>query len=362
MSQTQHITGPDVVRLLDCVREISAFTSSTPFPLRVTAAIHRLIPSDVTTYNLVDAAAGIISCVCEPADSIPAALQEVFRCHVREHPLITDSLRGRSDGARKVSDLLTASAFHRLGIYGEFFRPMRIEDQFAITVPLPSPLVIGVALDRSSRSFTEADRELLDLARPHVIDAFRAEAAIGEITGQNAGLEHALDAAGAAMLLLARDGTLVHATPRACRWLAEYFPGSRSTPAELDAWIRRARDERQAALRPPTPFVVERPDRRLTARLAPDLPDGHWLVLLDEQAQSLAPSALRPLGLSLRECEVLACVATGKTNADVAILLGISVGTVKKHLEHIFDRLGVETRSAAVVRALDAVRAVPARS
>jgi DNA-binding CsgD family transcriptional regulator len=362
MRQTLHITGQDVARLLDCVREISAFMSGTPFPLRVAAAIHRLVPSDVTTYNLVDGAAGSISCLCEPAGSIPPGLQEVFRCHVREHPLITDSLQGAIGGATKVSDLLTPSEFHKLGIYGEFFRPMRIEDQFAITVPLQSPLVIGVAIVRSSRSFTEADRELLDLARPHLIDAFRTDAAMVDLAGQNAGLERALDVASAAMLLFACDGGLVHATPPARVWLAEYFPGSRGLPAELDAWIRRARAERHALPHPRAAFVVERPERRLTARMVPDLPDGHWLVVLDEQVLSFPPSALKPLGLSPRECEVLACVAAGKTNADVAVLLGISVGTVKKHMEHIFDRLGVETRSAAVVRALDVLRAAPARS
>lgn len=54
--------------------------------------------------------------------------------------------------------------------------------------------------------------------------------------------------------------------------------------------------------------------------------------------------------LTAREREVLDWVAVGKTNRDVAALLGVGVRTVEKHLEHIYEKLGVETRTAAVSR------------
>lgn len=53
------------------------------------------------------------------------------------------------------------------------------------------------------------------------------------------------------------------------------------------------------------------------------------------------------LGLTRREVEVLTWVTNGKTNADIGLLLGTSPWTVQKHLEHIFEKLGVETRTAA---------------
>jgi DNA-binding NarL/FixJ family response regulator len=61
----------------------------------------------------------------------------------------------------------------------------------------------------------------------------------------------------------------------------------------------------------------------------------------------------RVLGLTPRVAEVLLWVAQGKTNADIATILGISESTVKKHLLEIFQRIGVETRSAATLRALE---------
>ena len=51
--------------------------------------------------------------------------------------------------------------------------------------------------------------------------------------------------------------------------------------------------------------------------------------------------------LTPRETEVLSWLAKGKTNRDIADILGMSHRTVNKHLEHIFEKLGVETRSAA---------------
>ena len=59
------------------------------------------------------------------------------------------------------------------------------------------------------------------------------------------------------------------------------------------------------------------------------------------------------LGLTPRVAEVLLWVAQGKTNSDIASILGVSESTVKKHVQEIFEKLGVETRSAAALRALE---------
>lgn len=58
------------------------------------------------------------------------------------------------------------------------------------------------------------------------------------------------------------------------------------------------------------------------------------------------------LGLTRREVEVLTWVTDGKTNAEIGEILDTSPRTVQKHLEHIFEKLGVETRTAAAMRAL----------
>ena len=72
------------------------------------------------------------------------------------------------------------------------------------------------------------------------------------------------------------------------------------------------------------------------------------------KTMSLAPVQADPLpaDLALRESEVMRWLSCGKTDAQIAALLAISPRTVQKHLEHIYVKLGVETRTAAVMRAL----------
>ena len=62
---------------------------------------------------------------------------------------------------------------------------------------------------------------------------------------------------------------------------------------------------------------------------------------------------LTRLGLSAREAEILLWVAQGKSNFEAGLILQISAGTVKKHLEHIYEKMGVEGRNAASLRALE---------
>lgn len=63
------------------------------------------------------------------------------------------------------------------------------------------------------------------------------------------------------------------------------------------------------------------------------------------------------LGLTPKEAEVLLWVAQGKANADIGTILGIGESTVKKHLEHVFEKLRVENRSAASLRAIEVLSA-----
>jgi len=77
-----------------------------------------------------------------------------------------------------------------------------------------------------------------------------------------------------------------------------------------------------------------------------------------QQAREFKPdfSSAQPLvklGLTPRAAETLLWLCQGKTNSDIATILGITESTVKKHVQEIFEKLGVETRGAATVRALE---------
>jgi DNA-binding NarL/FixJ family response regulator len=71
------------------------------------------------------------------------------------------------------------------------------------------------------------------------------------------------------------------------------------------------------------------------------------------KAEFRSAEPLQKLGLTPREAEVLLWAAQGKTNAEIGLILDMSVATVKKHMEHIFPKIGVENRSAATLRAVE---------
>jgi DNA-binding NarL/FixJ family response regulator len=83
------------------------------------------------------------------------------------------------------------------------------------------------------------------------------------------------------------------------------------------------------------------------------------MLVLEERGSPPGPASLVALGLTAREAEVLYWIAQGKSNPDIAVILGANVRTVHKHVEHIFQKLGVETRNAAMLAALEILR--PAR-
>ena len=95
------------------------------------------------------------------------------------------------------------------------------------------------------------------------------------------------------------------------------------------------------------PLVVERDDSCLRVTLIAREPDGTCNLLLEERQDSAAVARLIALGLTRREAEVLLWVARGKTSGEIAIILGCEDGTVSKHLDHIYQKLGVENRTAA---------------
>jgi DNA-binding NarL/FixJ family response regulator len=80
--------------------------------------------------------------------------------------------------------------------------------------------------------------------------------------------------------------------------------------------------------------------------------DDERLLVLEPQPSGGPGRLEAAFGLTVREAEVLGWVARGKTNRDIGEILGLSPRTVNKHLEHVFAKLGVETRTAATALAL----------
>jgi DNA-binding NarL/FixJ family response regulator len=174
----------------------------------------------------------------------------------------------------------------------------------------------------------------------------------------------ALDAFGHATLVVReRDGRRLWQTALAREWLTEHFPGvpEALSPPPVTAWVARESLRRRAGAEPQG-LTVGRGARRLTFALHAMDGDGsagaqgEWLLVLRQDSEAaLMEALLRAFPLTAREAEVLYWVIQGKTNRDIGDILSLSPRTVHKHLEHVFEKLGVETRTAAAALALQRI-------
>ncbi len=153
----------------------------------------------------------------------------------------------------------------------------------------------------------------------------------------------AVDVAGFGVLLVDARGRVAWRSPQAEMWL-QAMDGAEE--GRLPDAVYAALDGDGGQMRLSLAGV------HLSVRNMGRVGMGETMLLLEQRsANAAAPSRLASAALTPRETEVLSWLAKGKTNRDIGDILGMSHRTVNKHLEHIFEKLGVETRAAAAALA-----------
>lgn len=282
----------------------------------------------------------------------------------KQHPLLGYWRRTRDGGAVKISDFLTQSQYHRLPLYNEALRHFGTESAMRISLPLSTDTLAGITIGRGRPDFSDRERLILNLIRPHVAQADRNARAAARLRSALAQASRTFEQLPIGVVTCESDGQVRAATPTASDLLARYFDDpvrSDRLPTELERWVRACLAAAGSGQdRAPTVLVIQHDGRRLIARLLTSL-DGHTLFLEEqlsaEDAETVPPQTLERLGLTRREAEVLALVIRGWTNVEIGAALDASPRTIAKHLEHIYGKLGVWTRAAAITYALRSVSA-----
>ena len=234
--------------------------------------------------------------------------------------------RQREFGALRISDFLTRRELHRTRLYDVNFRPVGVEQALEVDVPSQPSHWKTFAFERSDseRAFTERDRLVLDLLQPHLGRLWQAARTRRKLAAALTGLDQAEAREARGVILLGARGEVEYASEPARRLLREFAPD-----ATLVEWLESGSRR---------PLVHRLGERRLIIERVGDA------LLLEET---------RPeVDLTAREREVLTLVARGKTNAEIARLLWLAPSTVAKHLENVYAKLNVKTRTAAVARFL----------
>lgn len=371
----EQLTQRDFLIVNKCVKEIYTPCPPDTFPSHILSILLKVVPSEVPLYFRVSLQSCTISTICHSLS--PTHIKHIERIahqYFYEHPLFFNYSRTGDGQAYKISDFLSECRLHQLqGLYEQFLQPLGMEDQMGIFLSLLAPKtekrlyqnnedeeLAYIALTRSQRNFSERDQLILNLLRPHFAQAYQNAKALAQVQHDLAQLRHTLDLSG--VIILRGDGQVRLMTQQAEHWLKQYFPQNHTSlahglPENLQRWVKHqltvlAHEGEVPAPRPP--LQLEREGKRLIIRLVVDHPGEQCLLLFEEQQLlSLSAITLELLGLSRREAEVLFWMAQGKSNKEIAQALDMSSTTAKKHLENIYQKLGVETRTAAVVCAFE---------
>src|SRR5579875_1240970 len=158
-------------RVLSLVGEVLGLLDLDEFCQGLLVALREAVPADWSALNEVPAdIPGAVS-LTEPV--LPASVHAAFARLATTNPIADHFLRTRDGRATRMSDLITRRELHRLELYRTVYEPLGVEYQIAFTLPSRADRILGVVLSRGRRDFTARDRDLLNLARPYLIQAYR---------------------------------------------------------------------------------------------------------------------------------------------------------------------------------------------
>jgi DNA-binding CsgD family transcriptional regulator len=357
----------DLHQINQSIQKLYTLHDLDTFGVNALSIVDRLVPGDIPTFHFTHVRARQISSIFLPncAGHTPE-MERVIHQYFGEHPIVNQMPQTFS-GVYKISDFISPRELHKLeGLYQQFLRLLDLEDQMVFFLPNVSPAswyefseadatLVGFSIHRPERDFTERDRLVLNIIRPHLAQAYTNARQYQQLQQNVSQLQQSLDRLG--VIILDSEGRIRSIAPQAIIWLETYFAKPTSSlqlPDHLRSWLKyQIADLEQKTDLPRNclPLRIQQAGRELTIRLVIEPDRSQYLLLLAEQTLS-SLNTLALLGLSQRETEVLALVIQGKDNKAIASQLSVSPSTIRKHLEHIYSKWGVKSRTEAIAQAL----------
>jgi DNA-binding CsgD family transcriptional regulator len=356
----------DLHSLLAFARECYTVHSAEPFEsflTRLVDALARLIPATHVTYNeMCPEKSESHNCVNTPELASPLA-SRLWELHMNEHPVLLHAQNTKLPCTLRISDLWSQLQLRNSGLHNDFYRHYGIADALCITIGCTAPTVIGVGW-HDGRRFTDRERTIADLARPHISRAWQNARMVSRVQDQLEMLQRGVESLGAGVIQCGPQERVEFINAHARKYLAEYLGSTRQInrrlPAELLVWVQQQDSQLSVSDDAPpvrSPLIYEKEHKRLVIRLLSQ-PRAN-LILMEEERMLKDTKVAAKLKLTTRETEVLNWIACGKTNHEIGVILEMHTATVKKHVEHIFKKLGVENRTTAATIALARVPDTP---
>jgi DNA-binding CsgD family transcriptional regulator len=333
------LTERDLRAVLELAGEAHDAADLDDFRRSVLPALKRIVPSPVAAYNELDSEHRTIASFTDPP--LPASAHEAWGRLAWQNPLIDYYGRTRDGRPFRWSDVVDVRAFRQTEVFRELYAPLEVDHQIAFALPSPPRYTIGIALGRPRTDYTDREREILQLVRPHLIQAYRHAELRESMRSLLDSARRGLDAAQLAVLVVDAEGVVIFLTARA---------------RELAAAAGADRIELGSPLPPPLrgtdPIATLRLDDGDTVLVRRTRGDREeTAVVLARGSRALSLRALVELGLTEAEAKVLHALARGATTNEAASTLGVSPRTIHKHVERLNAKLGVRSRSQAIATA-----------
>ncbi len=264
--------------LLALIGEVVGSLDLDEFRVNLLDVLRQEIPCDWISLNDLAEDAEETAVLIEP--EFPPEAHALYARHAFENPLVVRYQRTGDGRAYRFSDVVTPGELKATSLYQEFYGPLGLEHQIAFTLPHPPGRLLALALSRAGEDFSDAERDLLNAARPFLIQTYRNAVEYTrlakELDVRKAGARLPLDDPALAEALKARG-----ITPR---------------EAEVLSWLARGHSSRAIAEQINLSELtvhkhVQRCFRKLDVHTRRDAVALAWSMIGENGARSAAPDA-----------------------------------------------------------------------
>jgi DNA-binding CsgD family transcriptional regulator len=342
-------------KLLEALRGLYVLKDLKAYPTHALEVCESLIPISQCSWIKVDCKKKLLMEVASLGvlRSTVSAVQRACEDLFEQHPCYSQ-IEDKPNGCHvmQLSALIEFSKWQMTEFYKIAHEPNGIRDVLIGVCKRPDhTCCISLA---SKSVFTKADADLLREMLPHI--------EVGWLNAcEYSKSQPSQRPVGARFLVpLARDGSEEKWPPSVVAVLCAHSQAPVLTfrqplPQDFIKWLNQARavnlskgDKSQLV----EPYTAQGTESRLTARLIPPTGILDACIAIEVSAIQSTSSHLTAHGLSPRECEVAYWISQGKRNEAIGLILGCETSTVRKHVQTIFDKLGVESRIAVAALAL----------
>jgi DNA-binding CsgD family transcriptional regulator len=309
--------------------------------------LRQLCTADLVVLSTYSADQAVTGYRMSPVVSVDH-LFPAFLHHFHEHPWSTTM--GSLLSKRRImvlSDLMPLRALLRTGLWNEVYIHLNSKHQIGFGGMMDANRFFSFGLNRLGRDYGTRERELLRFMRPHIERAIQRMVQQERSRDIGETLNRFFAQGDNAHAWIGNDGALREISPKARALLfssgtADVQP-TLAVHTEITNAVRRLRGVGGQRRR----FVSFHLGTLRCVLLSLNALDGAMLLI----DPSVSDDPLKTDVLTRREAEVLHWLGEGKSNGEIAVLLGISVRTVERHCGNIFAKLGVENRFGATLLA-----------